>query len=189
VRRSPRPIALELGGKTARAGWLVTDVGPRTRLYLDATRRWPLEDGALSAIYADNMLEHLRIDGARTCLAEAHRCLAPGGVIRLVTPDVRQHVELYLRGEDAVRDAVATRYRAQGVQIEHAVDLVRTPIGEFGHHLGYAWDFDSLAAELRRAGFPDPQQCAVADSAHERLRGLERRVEEGQAQLVVEAVR
>ncbi len=189
VHRSERPIALEIGGRTQRPGWLITDVGALTRHYMDATSRWPLEDGALSHVYSDNVIEHLSLPGARALLAEAHRCLRPGGVIRIVTPDIRRHVELYLSGDAGVQGDVAERYRSMGVVVEHPVDLVRTPIGEFGHHAGYVYDYDALAAELTRAGFHDPVQVAVSESAHEGLRHLERRTERGESQLVVEAVR
>ena len=188
-RRAQRPIKLEIGGRKPRAGWLVSDVGALTRNYLDATKPWPLEDASLSYVFADNVLEHLKLDGGRRFLAEAHRCLVPGGVIRVVTPDVRKHVELYLTGDAAVAGKEAGRYRAMGIVVEHPVDLVRTPIGEFGHHTGYAYDFDALRAELLRAGFSDPTQHDVGQSPHEALAGLERRVEEGEAQLIVEAVR
>lgn len=187
ARRAPRPVALEIGGRTPRPGWLVTDVGALTKHYLDATRRWPFEDGALSFVYSDNVIEHLSLEGGRAMLAEAHRCLRPGGVIRVVTPDIRRHVELYLGGPSAVSSDVAERYRSLGVVVEHPVDLVRTPIGEFGHHAGYVYDFDALAAELVRAGFREPVQTAVAQSEHPELRDLERRTERGESQLVVEA--
>ena len=189
ARKAPRPISLEIGGRTQRPGWLITDVGALTRHYLDATARWPFEDGALAHVYSDNVIEHLSLEGGRAMLAEAHRCLRPGGVIRVVTPDIRRHVELYLQGTGAVQGDVAERYRSLGVVVEHPVDLVRTPIGEFGHHAGYVYDFDALAAELTRVGFRDPVQTAVGESAHDALRGLERRTERGESQLVVEATR
>jgi predicted SAM-dependent methyltransferase len=189
IPRLERPIALEIGGRRPRAGWFVTDVGATTRHYLDATARWPFEDGALSRIFADNMIEHITLEGARRFLAEAHRCLQPGGVIRLVTPDIGRHVEVYLGGADAVRGPVAEHYRQLGVPVEHPVDLVRIPIGVFGHHVGQVYDFHALAAELERAGFRDPVSCEVGESTHPDLRELERRVDGGQWQLVVEATR
>jgi hypothetical protein len=189
MARAPRPVALEIGGRRARDGWLVTDVGATTRYYLDATSRWPFEDGAVSRVFADNMIEHITLELARRFLAEAHRCIRPGGVIRLVTPDIRRHVDVYLQGPAAVSGDVAEHYRALGVSVEHPVDLVRIPIGVFGHHVGQVYDFDALAAELERAGFRDPVSCEVGQSEHPELRGLERRTDGADWQLVVEATR
>jgi predicted SAM-dependent methyltransferase len=184
-----RPFRLELGGLTPRRGWVITNVNAVTRHYLDATKPWPIEDGALSRVYADNMIEHIPLEAARVMLAEAHRCLQPGGVIRLVTPDIRKHVDLYLAGRSAVGGPVGTTYRGLGLTVEHPVDLLRIPIGSFGHHTGYLYDFDTLRAELEAAGFSDVVSCEVNESRHADLAGLDQRVEEGEAQMAVEATR
>ena len=189
LQQAERPIKLEIGGLTQRPGWLVTNVNAVTRNYLDATAPWPLEDGAAECVYADNVIEHITLDQARSMLAEAYRCLRPGGVIRLVTPDLRKHVDLYLSGQDAVDGEVGSFYRSLGLVVEHQVDLVRVPIASFGHHVGYLYDFATLAAELRRAGFEEPREYALSDSSHEALKGLDQRTGEGGAQMAVEAVR
>lgn len=184
-----RPFKLEIGGIGGRPGWIVTNIGATTRNYLDATVRWPVEDGAVSYVYADNVIEHITLDAARRLLREAHRCLQPGGVIRLVTPDVRTHVEMYLSGADALSTPAADHYRSLGLVVEHPVDLVRIPIGAFGHHEGYVYDFETLRAELEAAGFSQVERTPTGDSAHEPLAALDIRTSEGGAQLAVEAVR
>lgn len=112
---------------------MITNVNAVARNYLDATSTWPIEAGALSLVYADNVIEHISLDAGRVMLAEAYRCLRPGGVIRLVTPDIRLHVELYLAGAESVHGSVGNRHRDSGLTVEHPVDLVRIPIGSFGH--------------------------------------------------------
>src|SRR5215510_8310331 len=131
ARAAARPVALEIGGRRPREGWLVTDVSAVTRNYLDATGRWPFEDGSLSYVYADNVIEHVSLEGGRNFFAEAHRCLRPGGRVRVVTPDVGRHVEQYLAGRAGVEGEVGQRYKSFGIVVEHPVDLVRIPIGEF----------------------------------------------------------
>ena len=189
IRKADRPAKLEIGGLEARPGWLVTNVNAVTRNYLDATRTWPMEDGSLEVVYADNVIEHISLEQGRVMLAEAYRCLQPGGVIRLVTPDLRKHVELYLSGAEAVDGTVGSFYRGLGLVVEHPVDLVRIPIASFGHHVGYLYDFDALAAELRRAGFTQPAEYSLGDSSHAALKDLDQRTDEGGAQMAVEATR
>lgn len=189
VKALPGPVKLEIGGLTPRPGWLVTNVNAVTRLYLDATKRWPFDDGTLEVVYADNMIEHVTLDQARTMLAEAHRCLQPGGTIRIVTPDLRKHVDLYLAGSTSVDGEVGAFYRSLGLVVEHPVDLVRVPIASFGHHAGYLYDVDTLGAELRRAGFSDPKEYPLSESSRSDLRSLDQRTDEGGAQMAVEAVR
>jgi predicted SAM-dependent methyltransferase len=189
ARRLPRPIALEVGGLVPRDGWFMVNVNAVTPYYMDGTKPWIFEDGALSHVYADNMIEHVPLAGARVFLAEAHRCLRPGGRIRLVTPDVRTHVQLYLEGGDVTNSPLADEYRTLGVVVEHPIDLLRTPIGEFGHHAGYVYDFETLDAELQRAGFSPAVRCELQESDDPKLRNLEQRSAHGSLQMVVEAAR
>lgn len=184
-----RPLRLEVGGLEARPGWLVTNVGATARHYLDATATWPLEDGSLSHVYADNVIEHIDLAAARRLLREAHRCLVPGGVLRLVTPDLRAHVDLYLAGSAALQTPAAAHYRSLGLVVEHPTDLVRIPVGSFGHHAGYVYDFATLRAELVAAGFVTVVRTEPGSSDHAELSGLDVRTTEGGAQLAVEATR
>ena len=184
-----RPLKVEIGGLQKRPGWVVTNVNAVTRNYLDATTRWPLEDGSVSHVYADNVIEHITLEAGRAMLAEAYRCLVPGGAIRLVTPDIRGHVELYLSGASAIDTPVGRRYRDAGLVVEHPIDLVRIPIGSFGHHTGYVYDFDTLDAELKRAGFHSTVRCELGQSDRPEFAGLDQRGEAGESQIAVEAVR
>jgi SAM-dependent methyltransferase len=189
MERARRPFRLEIGGLEKRAGWVVTNVNAITPLYLDATQTWPIEDGALSRVYADNVIEHVPLAAGRAMLAEAYRCLQPGGVIRLVTPDIGKHVELYLTGAPEVREEVGSYYRRLGLTVEHPVDLVRIPIASFGHHAGYVYDFAALREELAAAGFHDVVSCGINESAHEDLAGIDQRSGESSVQMAVEATR
>ncbi|TNM44128.1 methyltransferase domain-containing protein [Nocardioides albidus] len=189
VAESGASIKLEIGGLEPRPGWLVTNVSAVTRNYLDASTRWPLADGQAALVYADNVIEHLTLDQGRRLMREAFRCLEPGGVIRLVTPDLRKHIDAYLDGSAAVDGDLAAAYREIGVRIEHAVDLVRTPVENFLHHLGYVYDADALGAELRAAGFTEVRECPVGRSDVPELGGIDRRTDEGPAQMAFEAVR
>ncbi len=184
---SPRPIRLEIGGLEKRDGWVVTNVNAVTKLYLDATLKWPVEDKAVEYVYSDNVVEHISLAAGRAMLAEAHRCLRPGGIIRLVTPDIRAHVEMYLSGESSLDSGIGRHYRKGGQVVEHPIDLIRIPISAFGHHAGYVYDFDTLARELERAGFRNAVRCSLGSSEHPALCGLESRNLEGGVQLVVEA--
>jgi hypothetical protein len=187
VARTPEPIKLEIGGHNARDGWLVTNVNAVTRLYLDATRRWPLKTSSVEYVFSDNVIEHLTLQAGRQMLMEAHRCMRPGGIIRTVTPDLRAHVDMYVQGGSVLNNEVANHYRDIGLDVEYPIDLVRIPVAAFGHHAGYVHDFDTLAAELHRAGFSNVIRCELGESEHQALRGLDLRNYEGGAQLAVEA--
>ena len=69
--------------------------------YADAATKLPLNNGECEVVYSSHMLEHLDREEARRFLKEALRVLKPGGVIRLVVPDIRKHVKAYNESEDA----------------------------------------------------------------------------------------
>ncbi|MCW2753256.1 MAG: hypothetical protein JWQ32_667 [Marmoricola sp.] len=186
---SPRPLKVEIGGLEPREGFVVTNVNATTRNYLDCTKPWPTPDGSVQYVYSDNVIEHLPLAAGRAMLQQAYRSMVPGGVIRLVTPDIRKHVELYLAGQSSLTGEVGLAYREMGLVVEHPVDLIRIPIGSFGHHEGYLYDFDALEYELKSAGFHSVIECQLGQSEHEALRGHDVRVGEGGAQIVVEATR
>jgi predicted SAM-dependent methyltransferase len=168
---------------------VITNVNATTRNYLDATSPWPVADGSVQYVFSDNVIEHIPLAAGRAMLQQAYNSMVPGGVIRLVTPDIRKHVEMYLAGASSVESDVAKEYRAMGLVVEHSIDLIRIPIGAFGHHEGYVYDYEVLEQELKRAGFHSVVQCEMGESEHEALRGLDIRLAQEGAQIVVEATR
>ncbi len=173
---SSPPYRVELGaGPTEREGWIPTDVTATARYHLDATGPWPFAPGSVSHVYGDNMIEHVPLDGARALLRHAIEALQPGGRIRLVTPDVERCAEVYLERGDLAR-AQLDAHRGAGTRVEHLVDILRGVFIEYDHYRGYAWDFESLAAELDAAGFVSVERCELQRSADPVLSGLESRV-------------
>jgi SAM-dependent methyltransferase len=56
----------------------------------DCSQTWPLQDDSLDVLFTSNFLEHLpdKLHVERT-IAEARRCLKPGGVLIALGPNVR----------------------------------------------------------------------------------------------------
>jgi ubiquinone/menaquinone biosynthesis C-methylase UbiE len=63
----------------------------------DLRRPLPFKENTFSAIYASHVLEHLYLVESQRLLGECKRVLKPGGVIRLVVPDLRFMVTDYLQ--------------------------------------------------------------------------------------------
>lgn len=184
-----RPLKIEIGGVGKRDGWLLTNVNPVARLYLDATAEWPFEDGAAEYVYSDNVFEHVSLEGGRRWLREAWRCLRPGGVTRIVTPDLRRHVDWYLEGAAAVDGPLAEAYRGLGIPVEYPLDLIRITTIYFGHSEGYIYDVATLTAELEAAGFHSVVECELGVSEHAELRDLDTRDEYATGLMAIEATR
>src|SRR5208283_722007 len=100
-------IALRLIGKnTPGAQWKVRP------LVHDLTKPLPFADNTISAIYAAHVLEHLYLADARRLLGECKRVLQPGGVIRLVVPDLHSMVATYLKSKNGGNPSTSARIAA-----------------------------------------------------------------------------
>ena len=62
----------------------------------DLRETLPLPAGRCEVVYHSHVLEHFDRAEADRFLAECHRVLAPGGVLRVVVPDLEQKARLYL---------------------------------------------------------------------------------------------
>jgi predicted SAM-dependent methyltransferase len=67
-------------------------------LWLDLRRPLPFPNASVSVAYCSHTLEHLFPEDAISLLREIHRVLGPGGVARVVVPDVKYAFRI-ARGE------------------------------------------------------------------------------------------
>jgi len=63
----------------------------------DIRRDLPFPDNSVEVIYCCHFLEHLKQQDAQSFMKECYRVLAPGGIIRIIVPDLAQYVERYLK--------------------------------------------------------------------------------------------
>lgn len=70
---------------------------------------WPIEDSSLDLIFSSHTIEHLNDKFVGDLCREAYRCLRPGGIIRLTTPDMDLYATAYERRDRSFFDyATAT---------------------------------------------------------------------------------
>lgn len=74
----------------------LVSVDPAVEQY-DIRRGLPGPDQRYAAVYHSHVLEHLEPDQGRRLLSECLRVLKPGGVLRIVVPDLERIAELYLQ--------------------------------------------------------------------------------------------
>ena len=58
------------------------------QIFLDATKPFPFDGKVFAFIYTEHMIEHIALHDAEPMLSECFRVMAPGGTIRIVTPDL-----------------------------------------------------------------------------------------------------
>jgi predicted SAM-dependent methyltransferase len=88
------------GGSTP-AGWLNSDIkaGPGIDLSCDIRQGLPLEERSVDYIVSVHALQEIPLAEIVPALAELRRVLRPGGVLRLVLPDLLKGVSAYQRGD------------------------------------------------------------------------------------------
>jgi predicted SAM-dependent methyltransferase len=70
----------------------------------DIKKGLPFENKEFDAVYSSHMLEHLSQSDGISFLREMYRVLKPGGVIRIVVPDLEAICRKYLEKLDCVRE-------------------------------------------------------------------------------------
>lgn len=94
VARLPE-IYLNLGGRDnchPRPGYenyVAVDLNPMGEWAVqhDLRQPIPLPDGSVSRIHTEDFIEHIRPEEIQRLLAECHRLLKPGGLMRIACPD------------------------------------------------------------------------------------------------------
>ena len=152
VRRPPRAAAdaqlmLNLGcGARHHADWINLDIASSDPSVIthDLTQPLPFVVETFDCVYHSHVLEHLPKAAAPGFLAECHRVVAPGGIIRVAIPDLEQIARLYV---EAVAGAAAGDQKAMlaydWIIIELLDQIVRQRSG--GEMLEY-WRQDPMPA-------------------------------------------
>ena len=111
----------------------------------------PYPDSSIDYVYTSHLLEHLTLRDAQRLIKEAFRGLKPGGVIRIVVPDLTIGAREYLASLEAnPNDAKAAPDFLRWLQLSRPG--VRDP------HL-WMYDAPSLGAMLGEAGFINITVC------------------------------
>jgi predicted SAM-dependent methyltransferase len=160
-------MKLHLGcGSINLTGWINIDLdSPGADMHLDLRQPLPFETSTVDYVYAEHFIEHVeRHDGVRL-LQELLRVLKPGGVIRLVTPDLRFLCCTYLSG-NLDEWGYIWRPATGSIMMNEAMRL-------WGHQFLYdAEEFESL---LHESGFTQRTFQGWRTSEHPELSGLETR--------------
>jgi predicted SAM-dependent methyltransferase len=175
ISPSSRGLKLHLGSGASRVeGWLNVDMPPAD-VAMHLSWRLPFADDSAEYVYLAHVFEHLYYkEEALNLLREIHRVLAPQGLLRVVVPDIEKCIRAYASGDQAFFET-RKRYWSYSAEcetpLEHFLEYAGAGIkpGDFwGHKYGY--DFETLAALLRAAGFTHIERSEYMKSRHNALR-------------------
>ncbi|MBI2828792.1 MAG: methyltransferase domain-containing protein [Acidobacteria bacterium] len=144
----------------------------------------PFSSGTVDCVYASHVLEHLHDDEARRLLRECFRVLKPGGVLRLVVPDLRGIVERYVASASRPARADSSplpadrlnedlHLRPRSVARGNVLFRLYSTMTEFHTHK-WMYDAESLTERVRSAGFVAVEERGFLDSGIPGIQEIER---------------
>lgn len=132
---------------------------------MDIRSPLPFEDGSVSHVFSEHVIEHIERDEALRLLIECRRVLRPGGVVRITTPDLVWLVDSYMA---AVTDGWGDLWQPQT-----PARMINEGMRYWGHC--FIYDRPELARIFREAGFNDIRFVDWRMSDDPILKGIESR--------------
>lgn len=140
----------------------------------DIRRPLPFRSNTFVAIYASHVLEHLHFDDAQRLLHECLRVLVPGGVLRIVVPDLESIALQYLKKKSAGDPTAAETmnemlaFRSRNAPTGNLIMRFYNSVKDFHAHK-WMYDASSLKDYVQRVGFNDVRQREYLESE---IRGI-----------------
>ena len=158
---------LHLGsGERILDGWANIDISGLRTITWDLRKPLPLAKGQVRFVYTEHFVEHIEREDAVRLLSRVRNAMAPGGVLRISTPDLAKLVADYQAG--------------RVIKMEHGGWFPATPcrmINEGMRYWGHVFVYDEpeLVGLLKECGFSDIRRVIWGESDHPELRNLESR--------------
>ncbi|MGN9914544.1 class I SAM-dependent methyltransferase [Phytohabitans sp. LJ34] len=169
-------VPLRAPDSTAAPGHIYRVDGEALFAALDICEPLPFTDGAVDWVYAEHLVEHVSLGAGIGWLAEVRRILAPGGVLRLTTPDLATYVDGYRAGNPFF-SRHRGRMRAAGLgppMPSRRAFMFNQLFYLYGHR--WLYDFDELRHALVSAGFPADgvRRCSFREGERPDVADLDR---------------
>ena len=147
-------------GNQGKEGWINLDgcKQPGINCLYDCRKRLPFPDNSVKGIFSEHFFEHIDYtEEVPFFLSECYRVLMPGGVIRLIVPDIEKFIKCYC--EDGWEDLIALRPLIEDrtdlsfkCKYNVKMELLNVVLRQgFQHKYGY--DYDNLRFLLLKFGF------------------------------------
>ena len=168
---------LQIGaGPTILEGWLNTDYipGHREVIFLNATKRFPFEDGSFDYVFSEHQIEHLTYKEGLYMLSECYRILKPGGRIRIATPDLETLIGLYARDKSDLQQRYIkwfTKFFFPEAGVYRESFTINAAFLKIGHR--FIYDRATLKSAMEQVGFIDVTSYVPGESDDILLREIE----------------
>lgn len=116
--------------------------------FRELTKPLPFENNTVDFAYTSHFLEHLSKENCNKVLSEIYRVLKPGGIARLVIPDLSYFIKQYEQNKKENNPEAADIFMV-GIWV---INGARDP------HL-WMYDAESFSIRLKNIGFKDITVC------------------------------
>lgn len=130
--------------------------------YMNLNKTWKYKDNCVDVVYASHLFEHLSLNSTEVFLNEAFRCLKPGGVVRIVVPDLYKICKRYIHDyEHNSFNNESTEFILWAINMHREGQygnpgLIKKMILElqgYPHQHKYMYDEKSLSKRIQAHGF------------------------------------
>lgn len=205
-------------GLSCPDGWLNFDVSPRLRIerlpgvgpllaasgktlfpkgvrYGDIVAGLRVPKSSAKGVYCSHTLEHLDRESIIKALRNTYDLLTPGGVFRLVVPDLVWRAREFVGRSEAGQSDAADRfmsdsYLGEKAPTRGAIARLRMAYGNSAHR--WMYDYGLMAQLLEETGFVHIRRCTFGDAEDPMFVRVEehgRFYDRGHEELAIEARR
>lgn len=139
-----------------------------------------LPDGCAACVYSEHLFEHFSLEDGHRLIREWFRILKPGGVLRIVCPDLEAEAQLFLRQITPAADDTIDRHRRRWLgdryRFQPGERLTRAMVLNYGMWLDghkFVYDEETLRQSLNLAGFEHVTRETFGHSSHAALNAVD----------------
>lgn len=135
----------------------------------DLSNGIPVEDESIELIYNSHFLEHLDIKQALNFLKECNRVIQPGGLMRILVPDIESFIKAYVEKNDFFFESYRKILDKEIYTTRGAIFMGM--LHNHGHKFGY--DYETLKWIVESTGFTEVKRTLYGESEIKNIAEIE----------------